>query len=149
MWLFLFVGAGFFLWKTTRSSKSAPGSNLTAKLPGPGTYSVDIVGESKYQNALAEICGGKTPDGVENFVKASIVLENTNKYDSNAVRIDIEDRTVGYLSRENACQYRQKLKEAGHPGLTEAICDAVIRGGWDRGRGDTGHFGVKIDLPTD
>lgn len=147
-WLLLFTGIGV-LWRVSHTSKSlVAADNLIAKLPGPGTYSVDIVGESKYQDALERICGGKTLDGVEEYVEASLILENSNKYDNNAVRIDIDGQTVGYLSRETALQYRQGLKKAGHPDLAKAVCGARIRGGWDRGRGDTGHFGVKIDLPT-
>jgi len=31
-----------------------------------------------------------------------------------------------------------------------AWCDAIIVGGWDRGNGDEGNFGVKLDLaPVD
>lgn len=54
--------------------------------------------------------------------------------------------TVGYLSRKNAREYRKRLKKAGYQGIT-ATCFAIIVGGWDRGGGDRGHFGVKLDLP--
>jgi hypothetical protein len=40
------------------------------------------------------------------------------------------------------------LKKKG-PHASKATCKARIRGGWDRGGGDTGHFGVKLDLPND
>ena len=76
------------------------------------------------------------------------MLEDSNPYDSKAVRVDIEQQTVGHLSRNVARGYRKRLKQAGHPQLV-SICDAVIRGGWDRGPDDRGHFGVWLDLPTD
>ncbi|MSP20043.1 MAG: hypothetical protein EXQ93_00610 [Alphaproteobacteria bacterium] len=62
------------------------------------------------------------------------------------MRVDIEGATVGYLNREHAKQYRQQLLQAGQAGIT-ATCPALIVGGWDRGRGNTGHFGVKLDIP--
>jgi hypothetical protein len=117
-----------------------------ANLPGPGTYSVDIVGESRYQFELESICGGKTDDGHKKVVEAVLIHEDSNPHDNKAVRIDIGGRTVGYLSRENAREYRKALKQKGHPGIT-ASCSAVIVGGWDRGSRGQGHFGVKLDLP--
>jgi hypothetical protein len=119
-----------------------------ANLPGPGTYSLDIVGESKYQSTLEKICGGRTEEGHEKIVQATLIHEDDNPYDNKAIRVDIDGMTVGYLSRENAREYRTRLKEAGHPGIT-ATCSAIIVGGWDRGARDRGHFGVKLDLPTD
>ena len=141
--LLLFIPALTYLaWRPSART------DAIGELSGPGTYKVDIVGESNCQDALAKITGGKTPDGVNMFVTATLVVEDSNPYDPMAVRIDIAGHTVGYLSREDAWQYRQRLEKSGHPKLT-ALCDAVIRGGWDRGRGDTGHFGVKLDLPSD
>lgn len=119
-----------------------------AELPGPGTFSVEIVGESYYQDALNEIAGGKTFEGVEKVVEAQLVLEDSNPKDPKAVRVDVDGRPVGYLSREVARQYRTRLADAGHPQV-DAFCKAVIRGGWDRGGGDTGHFGVWLDLPVE
>lgn len=117
-------------------------------LPGPGVYGVDIVGESNYQSALEKICGGREEESARKKVKALLVLEDENPHDSKAVRVDIDGETVGYLSRKEARQYRARLKEAGYPSLL-GRCDAIIVGGWDRGRGDRGHFGVKLDLPTE
>ena len=72
----------------------------------------------------------------------SLVLEDNNRYDKKAVRVDIEGETVGYLSKENARKFRRKFSFKGK--VFE--CDAIIIGGWDRGGGDTGHYGVRLDL---
>jgi hypothetical protein len=64
------------------------------------------------------------------------------------VRVDVEGHTVGYLPRKLAREYRQRLEEAGHSTL-RGMCSAVIRGGWDRGTGDRGNFGVRLDLPVE
>ncbi len=111
-------------------------------------FEAPIVGESHYQGTLERICGGRTRDGAEKHVEATLILEDTNPHDPMAVRIDVQDKTVGYLSREDARSYRQRLEEAGHPNLI-GVCAAVIRGGWDRGHGDKGHFGVWLDLPVE
>jgi hypothetical protein len=116
-------------------------------LPGPGTFSLPIVGESKYQTNLEWICGVRTENGEDRVVTATLILENSNPYDQNAVRVDIEGLTVGYLSRDLAKQYRARLQQAGHPTL-RSTCSANIRGGWDRGRRDKGHYGVWLDLPV-
>jgi hypothetical protein len=114
---------------------------------GPGTYDVDVVGESHYQEALESICGGRTEDSQRLEVEAFLVPESDNPHDSEAVRIEIQDQTVGYLDRETARSFRERMAEIG---LTPAAakCSAIIVGGWDRGDGDRGNFGVKLDLPT-
>jgi hypothetical protein len=40
------------------------------------------------------------------------------------------------------------MSEAGAAGVP-AIVQALVVGGWDRGGDDTGHFGVKLDLPME
>jgi hypothetical protein len=118
-----------------------------ARIPGPGTFSFPVVGESHYQTALASICGGYTEEGHDVVVEANLVLEDSNPHDPDAVRVDIKGETVGYLSRENARQYRNRLIEEGYPHVV-AKCMANIRGGWDRGHGDKGYFGIWLDVPT-
>ena len=113
---------------------------------GPGTYSVDVVGESNYQSALEEICGGHTEQGHRYEIEANLVLEDDNPHDSNAVMVSIEGETVGYLDRSTARSFRIALKAVAPRGAI-AKCPAIIVGGWDRGGGDRGHFGVKLDLP--
>lgn len=114
---------------------------------GPGTYSVDVVGESHYQEALEDICGGRNDEGQRFETEAFLVHEDDNPYDDKAVRIAIEGETVGYLDRKTARDYRKDLAKIGYAGAP-ATCSARIVGGWDRGDGDRGHFGVKLDLPT-
>jgi len=107
---------------------------------------IDIVGESHYQCALSAICGGKTEDGHERIVQARLFHDDANPHDNMAIRVEIDGRIVGYLDRAGARVFRQRLAEAGYPGIV-ATCSAMIVGGWDRGDGDSGHFGVKLDLP--
>jgi hypothetical protein len=58
---------------------------------------------------------------------------------------DYCEREVGHLSRPAAQAFApvgQRLAEQRQVGA----CSAIITGGWDRGDGDTGHFGVTLDL---
>ena len=69
------------------------------KLTKGRTRIVDVVGESHYQDALEEICGGRTKYDVYKRVKATLIPEDDNPVDPLAVRVEIEGRTVGYLNK--------------------------------------------------
>lgn len=129
-------------------SRAAAGPRATGTIEGPGNYAFDIVGEVNYQAALEAICGGRTEDGVNREAVAVLVCEDSNPHDSKAVRVDIDGMTVGYLSRTDARIYRTELRRQNSDGAV-LRCAALIGGGWDRGRGDPGYFGVKLDLPVE
>lgn len=101
-------------------------------------FPINIVGEASYQPALELICGPKDDLGVERRIRAFLYREDDNPYDANAIRVEIEGKIVGYLSRTDAVRYRRLA------GPTEI--DALILGGWDRGPDDVGNYGVKLGL---
>jgi hypothetical protein len=115
-------------------------------LPGIGRYSVDVVGESNYQKNLERIAGGKKRESADLETTAILLLENDNPYDSNAVRVDINGLTVGYLARPVAGGFRNYVQSNKYSS-ERFSCKALITGGWDRGNGDAGCFGVYLDLP--
>lgn len=122
-------------------------SNSSDKfLVGPGSFAINVVGESHYQSELLKICGPKQKVSAQIDTVALLVLENSNIYDKNAVAVFISNLKVGYLSRSHAIEYRKHLDVTG---LKESHmkCNARINGGWDDGKGNTGFFGVKLDLP--
>ncbi|SKA26275.1 HIRAN domain-containing protein [Consotaella salsifontis] len=114
-------------------------------IEGSGDYELDVVGESHYQAELNRICGGKTDDGHEMEVEALLVEEPTNPYDSNAVAVVIDGLVVAYLPRDDAAAYRQLLSRQKLSGEHLKV-DALIVGGWNRGRRGQGHYGVKLDV---
>ncbi len=139
---------GLFSWLFGSDERSSITKMQVADITnGPGTYSVDVVGESHYQKALERICGGRTENSQRLVVEAFLVLEDDNPRDSKAVRISIQGKTVGYLDRETARSFRKQIGGIRMTGVA-AKCSAIIVGGWDRGGGDRGYFGVKLDLPT-
>ncbi len=110
-----------------------------------GGLEVGVVGESHYQDALTAIVGGKRPESVRIPTQATLVPEPDNPYDPNAVAVYIAGRKVGHLPRPAAEAFTpvgRRLAEQQQVGA----CSATIIGGWDRGDGDTGHFGVTLDL---
>lgn len=140
-------GLAFRSWRSNSRSTSPSGRTIGA-IDGLGFFECEVVGESRYQSALSDICGGKCRDGWELKKRALLALEDDNPHDPRAVRIDIDGRTVGYLSRRFAKGYRDRLElQKLPPG--NFTCPALIVGGWDRGGGDEGHFGVKLDLPVE
>ena len=114
-------------------------------LKGDDSFSLDVVGESHYQEALEDASGGFTEDGVNLVVWPDLLLDGENRYDKNAVKVQIEGRTVGHLSRADAQAFRERLATEGREG-SSFRCKANIRGGWDRGEYDRGAFGVRLDV---
>jgi hypothetical protein len=104
---------------------------------------MSVVGESHYQPALQHITGGKDCHGdFANAVAVSAVLvpEPTNPYDRNAVRVDIDRMTVGYLAREDAVDYQPPLRALQSRGAL-GWCPAFVMGGGDRLYGVFMHLG--------
>ncbi len=104
---------------------------------------VDVVGESQYQAALAELAGGKRSDSQYIATNAELWREPDNPHDANAVQVRIASRLVGYLPRAEAERLAARMDAAGEAALA---CPAEIRGGW-RDRDSEGHFGVVVWLP--
>jgi hypothetical protein len=106
-----------------------------------GDSVVAVIGEAAHQSELLAICGGRRHyGGVDLRVVASLVPRG------DALEVTIEDRGVGHLAPKDAGRYRGLVSRAlrAHGAAT---CHASIRGGWDRGRGDLGQFGVTLHLP--
>ena len=75
-------------------------------LVGPGRYDIHVAGSSHYRDALLAICGGtRTESGRHRKITAALVYEPENAYDDNAVRVEIDDMTVGYLPKEAALAF--------------------------------------------
>lgn len=111
-------------------------------LEGDGRFRLPVVGESFCEDAFLSICGPRTPIGYDLIVDAALIPESDNRFDTKAVRVEVRGKRVGYLSRSMARRYRVRF------GRRTVYCKAKIIGGWDRGGGDSGHFGVRLDLSS-
>ncbi|TNC27458.1 HIRAN domain-containing protein [Amycolatopsis alkalitolerans] len=111
--------------------RGMPPRPLDVKLYG-GSYDLEVVGESHYQEALWRVVGGRTTDRVRVEVEAVLVAENDNAYDPNAISVWIDGMKVGYLAREDAESYRPGLlalqaREAMSIGLRGVVVGGGIR----------------------
>ena len=108
-----------------------------------GRFNVQVFGESHYQNHLTSLCGERSSEGVIIVLRADVVPDSSNKFDHEAVRVDIGGLTVGHLPRDAAPQWRRQF------GTNPIQCEALIRGGWYRGPQDEGMFGVRLCPPSE
>lgn len=88
---------------------------------------IAVVGESHYQAALRRAVDKNHSDGGLP-VAACLVREPENKYDRNAVRIDVQGETVGYIARDEAPWMQKKLMWLERQGL-RPVCQARVFGG--------------------
>lgn len=102
-------------------------------------YLVDIVGEQSYQANLIKIAGPKQEKSKYVEVMARVVSEPFNDYDKNAVKIEINGLTVGYLSRNDAKLLAGKVINKTVP--------ALINGGW-LDNDSEGSYGVKLGIQS-
>lgn len=103
-------------------------------------WTIQVVGESNFQEHLRRLY--KAHSATEHDVKiiATLVPENDNRIDPDAIKVEIRSQIVGYLSRQLAAEYRKSVgEESGH-------CSAKIVGGFLLEDGTRASFGVKLNL---
>lgn len=147
-WIIGLAIAVYVLWRLLDTSGGTTTVQTAGNIQGPGDFACEVVGESNYQHHLEQIAGGRSDESARLSKQAILVLEDDNAHDKNAVCVFIDGLRVGYLSRDMAKSYRRRLKQQSLP-IAHYRCDALIVGGWDRGGGDVGHFGVRLDLPIE
>lgn len=130
------------LFNTGASPVSQGSASLGIRAEVVSEEMVNVVGESNYQPAIRKACGWEPGTDTHFECFAELVPEPTNRYDSNAVRVDIDGACVGYLSRADAVELGPAINEA----LAEhgsGLVRAVIAG---RAVGETDNLGVFLHL---
>lgn len=130
--------------KAASRPKSKAGRDQV-KIRASGECTFDVVGESKYQEALRQIGEGHNFDAGSLPCEADLVPEPSNKFDANAVYVRIANRKVAYLAREDAPDYLAELDRYA-PGRPTARVKAEITGGYALAKGQRAHFGVRLDM---
>ena len=123
----------------------SPAQNQPAWFDGNEDFKLRVVGEFHYQRTFEEICGPRTEAGENRIVTAVLILDNTNRYDNNAVRVEVEGKTVGHLGRSDASAFRTRLHNERVTAQT-FTCKARIRGGWMRENRERGLYGINLDV---
>jgi hypothetical protein len=121
----------------------APGAYVEATLY-PGGETLEVVGESHYQDTLWGIVGRRSDERVRHHTVAVLLPEPGNPYDANAVQVLIDGELVGYLSRENAVAYRPGLLRLMERANGLVALECAICGGGERADG-LGLLGVFLD----
>tara|TARA_R110002110_G_scaffold95455_1_gene246499 strand:- start:51868 stop:52275 length:408 start_codon:yes stop_codon:yes gene_type:complete len=115
-------------------------------IQGPGSFDQEVVGEFAYQKNLKRLCGGYKEKCNRLRVVAVLEYEDDNPHDNKAIKVAIDGNTVGYLSRDDAREYRKRIKKTGNEGITIS-CDAQIVCGKRISFLNKTNFGVWLDLP--
>jgi hypothetical protein len=115
---------------------------------GDGSFDFEVVGESHYQANLERIAGPRKKDGKQLLTTATLLLDDDNPHDKNAVKVYIDSLPVGHLPRDVARTWRARLRKSGGP-VGNYTCAAMIVGGWKKGRDDEGSYGVRLDIPEE
>lgn len=125
---------GVVIWYVLKAKK-ATSETSTNPDPNNTSYVYNIVGEQSYQNNLKKIAGPKEEESKFFECQAKVSSEPFNQYDKNAVKVEINGLTVGYLSKSEAAKLSGKVVNKTVP--------AVIDGGWFDADGE-GSYGVKL-----
>lgn len=142
--------------KIAASEVPENGEQKSAK-PVQGTYVWPELGQfactisaGPYQQTIAQLAQENGID-FENaaavrshILRAHLIPDNSNPYDSDIVRININGHAVGYLDRKRARSFRRTLEEKKLSDQV-TICDAIITGG-SVVDGRLFNYGVKLDI---
>ena len=104
-----------------------------------------LVGEFYYQSALKRLVDNHGDRGAYFECLATLIPENTNTFDSQAVRIDIKGMTVGYFNRNDARKFRIRLNTKKLTGQI-TTCNAVIEGGQLLNDGNRSSYSVSLAI---
>jgi hypothetical protein len=121
-----------------------PDAFLCPQGQGGELYSVSVAGESFYRAAI-ERAVRRRPEGHRTIIHAALVWEPNNKYDSNAIAVQLGGATCGHFPREEARAYRPVMERLVALRKT-AYARADIRGGWQDADGSWADFGTEIRL---
>lgn len=104
-----------------------------------------LVGEFYYQSAFKKLVGDHGDRGAHVECVAMLIPENTNRFDSQAIRIDIKGMTVGYFNRNDARRFRMRLNTKKLAGKITS-CNAVIEGGQLLNDGNHSIYSVALAI---
>ncbi|HEX8601729.1 MAG TPA: hypothetical protein VF774_03715 [Pseudoduganella sp.] len=93
-----------------------------------GRFELEIVGESRYRDAIRALAGEHGEDKADARHPALLLVDDDNPYEDKAVAVFLSGRMVGYLAPRDALAFRQMLARHDIDGKLTST-DGVVRGG--------------------
>ena len=144
-----FAVLAFVFWRFMKANGSKKSATVQAApaftWPELGEYDFEVVGESFYQPALKAMAGDHGSNAAHLETTAVVVPDDNNPHDTKAVKVTIDGKQVGNLSREAARSYRRRLA-AKKQGMVPAQCGALVMGGFIDRDGKRASYGVRLDM---
>lgn len=139
MWILILIIVVFVALYIVNRNKSQVSSDVNPRMNTTHSYTYNIVGEESYQSNIAKIAGKKEIHSKFFEIPAKVISEPNNKFDPNAIKVEINGYTVGYLPKDEARKLSgKKIKK---------VVPAVINGGWHDEKSE-GSYGVKLAIST-
>jgi len=93
-----------------------------------GRFMVEVMNESRYQPTLRALAGEHGDNAAAAPYVATLMPDDRNAYENEAVAVFIEGRMVGYLSQKASLKFRELLRKKEASGQLSTV-DAQVRGG--------------------
>lgn len=93
-----------------------------------GRFMVEVMTESRYQPTLQALAGEHGDQAAATPYLATLMPDDRNAYENEAVAVFIEGRMVGYLAQKAATRFRELLRKKEAKGQLSTT-DAQVRGG--------------------
>ncbi|MYM81626.1 hypothetical protein GTP44_06610 [Duganella sp. FT50W] len=93
-----------------------------------GHFLVEVMNESRYQATLRALAGEHGDSAAATPYVATLMPDDHNAYENEAVAVFIEGRMVGYLSQKASIKFRELLRRKDAAGRLSTT-DAQVRGG--------------------
>jgi hypothetical protein len=93
-----------------------------------GRFMVEVMTESRYQATLHALAGEHGEQAAAAPYVATLMPDDHNAYENEAVAVFIEGRMVGYLPQKASLKFRELLRKKEATGQL-STADAQVRGG--------------------
>ena len=111
-----------------------------------GSESLEVRGESRHQDLLHAIAGGRSAGWGEPPIEvvATLVPEPLNPYDQHAVAVFVGDDRIGYLDRDDAALYEPGISRLTQLTGRAVAVRGVLIGGFTMEDGTQANYGIRL-----
>lgn len=146
--LLMFAAGIWALWyvfsgRPEESKTADMESESGMKLP---RQQLKVVGVSHYQDAIRSVVGPPRPGGYDRLINARLVCDVGNKFDSNAVRVELDGRHVGFVPKDAASKISATVASIEQSLGQSPEVKARVIGGWSSRNGSLGLYGINLGI---